>query len=214
MSTQSNSKWTDERIALLKKLHATGMSFGHMTSQPGFRGLGFSRNALIGKANRIGLTQRSAEARHIAVRVNSGLALKCGRKPTLTAPPVKKAGPNPLGRKSGRVLSAPPVKADPYIGRSLTSKIAASAKRPAGLALPPEPPPTVSAVRLEELQANHCRWPIGDPQDAAFGFCGADKANHKKPYCAGHLAMAFARLPARAPRTGNELARSLRRYTA
>lgn len=35
-----------------------------------------------------------------------------------------------------------------------------------------------------------CRWPIGDPDTAAFGFCGRIKASHGS-YCAGHMQVAF-----------------------
>lgn len=212
MSIQPSSKWNDDLIALLKTLHADGMSFEHMTRQPGFKGSGFTRNALIGKANRIGLTQRSTEARNIAVRVNSGLASKGGHP--LKAPAVARAPNQNAGLAFGtRKLAAPEVKADPYIGRSLTSKLAASADRPVGQPLPETAPPPTDPVRFEDLRAHHCRWPIGDPQDPAFGFCGARRLE-AKPYCADHCKVAYQPLPARAPKDGRALARSLRRFTA
>ena len=46
-----NFKWTDEKIALLKKLHANGLSGSQKAIQ-----LGTSRNSVISKCNRIGLT--------------------------------------------------------------------------------------------------------------------------------------------------------------
>ena len=43
---------------------------------------------------------------------------------------------------------------------------------------------------LATLQQNDCRWPIGDPKDAEFHFCGAPKLAGR-PYCQAHWQMAF-----------------------
>ena len=43
---------------------------------------------------------------------------------------------------------------------------------------------------LANLEQNECRWPIGDPRDAGFHFCGERQASGR-PYCAHHWAMAF-----------------------
>ena len=42
---------------------------------------------------------------------------------------------------------------------------------------------------LQELTADTCRWPVGDPRTADFFFCGAQPLP-KKPYCARHCARA------------------------
>lgn len=46
------------------------------------------------------------------------------------------------------------------------------------------------AVTFEQLRAPHCRWPLGDPDTAAFQYCGADKMQHG-PYCARHHRLAY-----------------------
>jgi len=71
MSIQPNSKWNDERADRLKELHRQGVTFEQMTRDPMFRGLGFTRNAMIGKATRMGLTQRSPELRAINQRAET-----------------------------------------------------------------------------------------------------------------------------------------------
>src|SRR5208337_3642371 len=50
--------------------------------------------------------------------------------------------------------------------------------------LPPAPPPPVAALMLplRQLRDNHCRWPVGDPREDGFGFCGCQKAGGV-PYC-------------------------------
>ena len=44
---------------------------------------------------------------------------------------------------------------------------------------------------IMELKLNTCRWPIGDPTDEDFHFCGANTVMGK-PYCAEHCAMAYS----------------------
>ncbi len=58
--------------------------------------------------------------------------------------------------------------------------------------LPPAPPPPVAALMLplRQLRADQCRWPIGDPKEAGFGFCGCQKAPGI-PYCGHHAAIAY-----------------------
>jgi GcrA cell cycle regulator len=62
--------------------------------------------------------------------------------------------------------------------------------RPA--ALPPAPPPPVAALMLplRQLRDDQCRWPVGDPREAGFGFCGCQKVAGV-PYCAHHAAIAY-----------------------
>jgi GcrA cell cycle regulator len=48
---------------------------------------------------------------------------------------------------------------------------------------------------LLEIEHDKCHWPLGDPHDAAFAFCGNDAVTGFS-YCVGHARMAY-RLPAR-----------------
>ena len=48
----------------------------------------------------------------------------------------------------------------------------------------------VQQKTLAALEQNDCRWPIGDPKDPAFHFCGARKLDGR-PYCQAHWQMAF-----------------------
>lgn len=74
----------------------------------------------------------------------------------------------------------------------------------------PPPPPSPSDVarvaRLELLERGACRWPVGDPGAAGFGFCGAPVAAVANPgaasptcphYCADHTARALSGRPLR-----------------
>jgi len=66
------------------------------------------------------------------------------------------------------------------------------------LGLPPRRPPAppkaenTDVVRLETLTSGMCSWPIGEPGDEGFQFCG-EPAVEGKPYCAHHCAVAYVR---------------------
>ena len=52
------------------------------------------------------------------------------------------------------------------------------------------PPKKVGIVRLIDLKINTCRWPIGDPKDDDFHFCGEQTVTGK-PYCLAHCQEAY-----------------------
>jgi GcrA cell cycle regulator len=60
--------------------------------------------------------------------------------------------------------------------------------------------------RLEQLGAHVCHWPIGDPADAGFSFCGRSAAGG--PYCAAHATVAYR--PIAASDRGDAKAATLR----
>lgn len=59
------------------------------------------------------------------------------------------------------------------------------------LPLPQETAPLPEAlfISLIDLGPDQCKWPHGDPREAGFGFCGAERS--KGPYCAHHASKAF-----------------------
>ena len=47
-------------------------------------------------------------------------------------------------------------------------------------------------IKLVDLDSHTCRWPIGDPRDDDFCFCGK-KVKAGKTYCDDHSAMAYVK---------------------
>lgn len=43
---------------------------------------------------------------------------------------------------------------------------------------------------LLELEAGDCRWPVGDPRQDGFHFCGAPQMVGR-PYCVAHWPLSF-----------------------
>lgn len=130
--------WTDERVALLKKLWGEGRTAAEIARSLGG---GFTRNAVIGKAHRLKLSSRMSP---VSVSVPKAKPANTQRS---HAPKVKVAAP-------------PPVKID------------------------------VKRIKFVDLKERMCRWPLGDPQDADFSFCGCS-AVPGLPYCADHARMAY-----------------------
>lgn len=58
-------------------------------------------------------------------------------------------------------------------------------------------------MTLLDLKLNSCRWPIGEPKDADFHFCGKDTVTGK-PYCAEHCKVAYTSLKELANQNKNE----------
>lgn len=109
--------WTDDRIAKLKKLWTDGLTTGEIGKR-----LGVSKNAVVGKAHRLGLKGRPS--------------------------PIRRAGTKPEPKKEARVYT------------------------------------------LADLTTLTCRWPIGDPKEDGFHFCGKPVI-HGKPYCGDHCLAAY-----------------------
>lgn len=147
MSAGSGTTWTNDRVEQLKTLWIDGLSASQIASQLG----GVTRNAVIGKVHRLGLS---------------------GRQKTSTRH-VKKAKP-----ESKQVAKQP---RKPAQARATVGATAAQALSPCHLLEPlPQKLaeknnviPMSRYLTIQELDAHTCRWPIGDPQSPQFRYCGA-----------------------------------------
>lgn len=178
------SEWTDVRVELLKKLWADGLSAGQIAKQL----TGVSRNSVIGKIHRLGLSGRASPSKpaRIAKAPRTSVALNNKVRPGGSPFGFTPAGEQ--SRRSGLMPAQPP--------RAPMPK-----DRPGDTAL---------CHDLLDLKSHMCRWPIGDPVEAGFGFCGRKTDG---TYCEAHQARSVDRTSTLAGRSAADLARSLRRYT-
>lgn len=154
--------WTDERINLLKKMWKDGKSAAEIAKT---LGKGVTRNAVIGKAHRMGLSGRPSPIKKPA--------------PVKKEITIKKAAA-PVAAPSRKSASAAPAKINP-----LLAKEAEDLKKLAKDEIPPG-----GGVALLDLTERMCKWPIGDPKEPEFTFCGLG-IRVGTPYCPAHAAMAF-----------------------
>ncbi|MBT54892.1 MAG: GcrA cell cycle regulator [Mameliella sp.] len=193
--------WTDERVELLKKMWSEGQSASQIAKELG----GVTRNAVIGKVHRLGLSNRAGAAP----------AAQAEAKPAEPKPqPKAKAPPKPA--PANKPDPAPEAKPQPT-AVATTPAISAARKAiiPAGQPLPPQPstneisPEALAKVSeiekkakkltLMELTERTCKWPVGDPATDDFWFCGLP-VQQGKPYCEAHVGVAFQPMSARRDR--------------
>lgn len=153
--------WTEERVTVLKKLWAEGHSASQIAKQLG----GVTRNAVIGKVHRLGLSGRATPSRPVK------------RPPRL-------ARPKPRMMPDGSVKA--PAAAIPE--RPVVAKTPAL-REPLSAPLPPLRLADGDAATILTLRDSMCKWPIGDPADPKFAFCG--RKSDCGPYCDEHAKLAF-----------------------
>ncbi|MFN3747914.1 MAG: GcrA family cell cycle regulator [Sphingorhabdus sp.] len=194
--------WTDERIDRLKSMWEKGLTASQIADELG----GVSRNAVIGKAHRLGLKSRPSP-----VKANDGEA-KPAPKPK--AKPVEKAAAPRVAAPSVERTSSTAAPAQPAPApRSDMPKIVSIG--PGGFMrqgpgdqqapIPPAPPRRLVPAKpspeiadktsLLDLSDRVCRWPMGHPGEPDFHFCG-EAVNPGFPYCVEHCGRAYqAQLP-------------------
>ena len=215
--------WTDERIERLKSLWTKGMTASHIADELG----GVSRNAVIGKAHRLGLQSRPspvkpnepepkpkakakekpqpapAEAKAPAAEAPRPAPPKPAPKPTPAPEPVEEED-----EAAEAELPEAPARAPEPLVRSIgpggfvrqgpSDQQAPIPPAPPRRLVPAKPSPEVAEkTGLLDLNEKICKWPIGHPGEPDFHFCGAP-ANPGFPYCVQHCGVAYqAQLPRR-----------------
>jgi GcrA cell cycle regulator len=195
--------WTDERVETLKRMWNEGQSASQIAKELG----GVTRNAVIGKVHRLGLSNRVG-GKDDEDEVAAAPAPSAAR-------PEPAARPDPAPRaEAPRPAAAPAAPAAAPVS-NVTPLPVRKAIIPAGQPLPPQPslneisPEALASVRevekrarkltLMELTERTCKWPIGDPATEDFWFCGLPSLPGK-PYCEAHVGVAFQPMSARRDR--------------
>jgi GcrA cell cycle regulator len=166
--------WNDERVELLKKLWNEGLSASQIAGRLG----GVTRNAVIGKVHRLGLSGRVTPTRTLGTR----------------RPRTRDASQQLQQQQQRRV-----VRPRPMIAAGASGAAAQRAPWQWEPSIQPEGMPEAAEeifIPLEDrksvlqLKEGDCRWPIGDPQHADFHFCGHGK-HESLPYCEFHARKAY-----------------------
>ncbi|QHC35419.1 GcrA family cell cycle regulator [Komagataeibacter xylinus] len=192
-------EWTEETIARLRDLWQQGLSTAEIGRQ-----LSVTKNAVVGKAHRLGLKPRPSPIRRAAKATPPADAVPQAA-PVAAAPavaPKKEAAPAP-------VVAAPP--APEKAPAPVKATVAAPEPKAATPAPAAEPAPEAPAARQARAPARaaraalrpvseprrrssqSCCWPLGDPGTPGFHFCGATPLPGK-PYCAEHAQLAYVKL--------------------
>ncbi len=199
--------WTDERIDQLKRMWEKGMTASQIADELG----GVSRNAVIGKAHRLGLQSRPSPVKANEAPRRKPVPKKAEPSPTetrVTASPADSPAEveRPLPASSAPAASAPP--APPLQPRIVSIGPGGFMRQGPGdqqAPIPPAPPRRLVPAKpspeiadktsLLDLTEKICKWPMGHPGEPDFHFCG-EKVNPGFPYCVEHCGRAYqAQLP-------------------
>ncbi|MBB1491232.1 MULTISPECIES: GcrA family cell cycle regulator [unclassified Paracoccus (in: a-proteobacteria)] len=194
--------WTDDRVETLKRMWAEGQSASQIAKELG----GVTRNAVIGKVHRLGLSNRTESEEQPAAPAPEPTPEPVVA-PVAEAPPAERPAPPQPEPEAEAPPQPEPAPQPVFIPRRPIV--------PAGQPLPPQPsaneisPETLASVRevekralklsLMELTERTCKWPIGDPATDKFWFCGLP-SQAGKPYCDAHVGVAFQPMSARRDR--------------
>ncbi len=196
--------WDNTTLKKLKSLMGKGLS----TSEIGKR-LGMSKNAVVGKLNRLGWNlkaggapvatdeAKAAPAKKVAATATAAKKTATTKKvATSTKAPAVKKAPAKVAKDSGATKKAST--------KSGTKTVATKDVAPA-----PKKATTTKvsqknlamhqriiqhSLEMANLKPNQCRWPIGDPDSENFHFCG-ETVFVGKPYCYEHCRQAYQFTP-------------------
>ncbi|BDI61693.1 GcrA family cell cycle regulator [Qipengyuania nanhaisediminis] len=210
--------WTDERIATLKKMWEGGATASQIAEELG----GVSRNAVIGKAHRLGLKSRPSpvkanEKKKAAAKKPAAKSTAAAKKPAAksTAKPAAKPAAKPEApaakpapAQAGNTNSQPMPNPTPDLPKIVSVGPGGFLRQGPGdqqAPIPPAPPRRLVPAKpspeiadktsLLDLSDKVCRWPMGHPGEPDFHFCG-DAVNPGFPYCVEHCGRAYqAQLP-------------------
>jgi GcrA cell cycle regulator len=149
--------WSDDRVEQLKKCWEAGLSASQIAAELG----NVTRNAVIGKVHRLGLSGRAKSASSAAPRPRKA------PRPAQHMMRVSRVsrGNTALAHAFDVEMEPDPVAYDNVV-------------------------PMSQRLSLLELNEATCHWPIGDPSSNDFFFCGG-KALASLPYCAHHSRVAY-----------------------
>lgn len=147
--------WTDERVELLKKLWQDGLSASQIAAELG----GVTRNAVIGKVHRLGLSGRGQPTSSI----------KRQRRTHSTG--IRRLRPVTVGNLALK---------------NNLDYLPEAELQPRKNVVVPIP----LKLSIYQLNEHTCKWPIGDPGQEEFHFCGHDSLENG-PYCEYHAGVAY-----------------------
>lgn len=153
--------WSDDRVEQLKKLWESGLSASQIAAELG----NVTRNAIIGKVHRLGLSGRAKAPSTASLRPRKARPAQM----------VRVSRPLPRGNTALAQAFEVEPEADPVVYDNVV--------------------PMSQRLSLLELNEATCHWPVGDPatihsEEPNFFFCGGHALTNL-PYCAHHSRVAY-----------------------
>lgn len=171
--------WTEKMVEDLKIMWKQGLTTGEIGKR-----LGVSKNSIVGKVHRLQLDARPS--------------------------PIKKKEPEEVKETKTEKKSCKSKSAEKNEVKKETKKEAKIETKAEEKVIEKAPQPLIEEVKtftpkpitpaktyngnakLTDLDNHTCRWPIGDPKDENFHFCGR-KIKLGQTYCEEHAALAYVK---------------------
>ena len=199
--------WTDERIDRLKTMWEKGMTASQIAEELS----GVSRNAVIGKAHRLGLQSRPSPVKpNEPGSTPAAPKASAHARPVAAAPPPPPPPPPPAPSRSIIPPYVPQAPTGPtgaqlrsvgpggFLRQGPGDQAPPSTPAPPRRLVPAKPSPEMAGkTTLLDLNDKICKWPLGHPGEPDFHFCG-NTVNPGFPYCVQHCGQAYqAQMPRR-----------------
>ena len=177
--------WTDERVAKLTKLWGDGLSASQIAAELGE----VTRNAVIGKVHRLGLSGRTKPKntggrpkRKVPETGARVTPISAGSRPGGMAAAAMASGSRTMGGgAAGATMGATALKIEPEMEEVIEPRFQEAEDVVV---------PMSKKLTLLELNENTCKWPHGDPQRPGFSFCGHG-TKEGTPYCEYHAKLSY-----------------------
>lgn len=182
--------WTDEMVESLKKMWDEGLSTGEIGKR-----LGVSKNSIVGKVHRLQLIARPSPIKkkdpNTAPKAKEKTSSKSSEKP------VKQEKPKAEAKEAPKTEVQPTPKPQPEAKTSAPAKKSLPEKEPeaymnVSIPVMHTPKKPGDKITVTDLDNHTCRWPLGDPKDENFHFCGAP-VRIGQTYCEEHAAIAYVK---------------------
>ncbi|MDR1694206.1 MAG: GcrA family cell cycle regulator [Lactobacillaceae bacterium] len=177
--------WTDEMVADLRKMWAEGLTTGEIAKR-----LSVSKNSIVGKVHRLGLSGRPSPIKKKTPVEGQAETPKEHKTPKKEKAEAKievlkeEKAEAPKAPKKETKKEKAPKEANEVIEE--TKEVKHSKKEPEQVKTDD------GIIRLTDLDMHTCRWPIGDPKDEKFHFCGK-KVRIGHTYCDEHSEIAYVK---------------------
>ena len=184
--------WSDERVAILKKMWLEGSSASEIAKELG----NITRNAVIGKVHRLGMSNRDTNnLKSGSSTSNAKKSVRRGRPPKVNKEEKKRGRPHKL-KDPGDLPGTFDVTEKSTTSSAKEMRLDENKTKLAS-DLSEETLQNILKVEMKskkislmELTERTCKWPIGDPATDTFWFCGHE-SEPGKPYCKTHISIAF-----------------------
>ena len=184
--------WSDERVAILKKMWLEGSSASEIAKELG----NITRNAVIGKVHRLGMSNRDTNnLKSGSSTSNAKKSVRRGRPPKVNKEEKKRGRPHKLKdpgdfpgtldvTEKSTTSSAKEMRLDENKAKVASDLSEETLQNILKVEMKSK------KISLMELTERTCKWPIGDPATDTFWFCGHE-SEPGKPYCKTHISIAF-----------------------